>query len=345
MRPIPMQTDMHTRPLLEIRGLKTHFYTSDGLVRAVEGVDLDIYNNRTLCLLGESGCGKSVLARSILSIVEAPGKIAGGQILYRAADGRSVDVASARPGSRVLRSIRGQEIAMIFQEPMSSLGPIQRIGKQITETIHLHRQVSKAEAQEEAIEMLARVGFPNPAEKFNAYPFELSGGMRQRAMIAIALCCQPRLLIADEPTTALDVTTQAQILDLLAELKEEFQMAVLLITHDLGVVAEVAEDVAVMYMGKIVEKSDVYGLFENPQHPYTRALLDSVPRLGMTSKARLPAIQGMVPHPLLRPSGCTFRTRCNAFMPGTCDVREPELVAREGGEVACFLHSVEGTDV
>ncbi|TNF17968.1 MAG: ABC transporter ATP-binding protein [Rhodobacteraceae bacterium] len=341
-----MHSDRPERPLVEIKGLKTHFFTDDGLVKAVEGVDLDILPDRTLCLLGESGCGKSILARSILRIVDAPGRITGGSILYHAADGRSIDLARARAGSKALRAIRGSDIAMIFQEPMSSLGPIQKIGKQITETILLHRDVSKAEAREEAIDMLARVGIPRPAERFEAYPFELSGGMRQRAMIAMALSCQPRLLIADEPTTALDVTTQAQILDLIAELKEEFRMAVMLITHDLGVVAEVADDVAVMYMGQIVEKSDVYGLFETPQHPYTRALLDSVPRIGVTTRGRLPAIRGMVPHPLARPSGCTFRTRCDHVMPGICDRREPLLKPHGPGEVACFLHESEvETDV
>ncbi len=348
MQPIPMPTDtpMPTDPpMIRIRDLRTHFFTDDGVVKAVEGVDLDIHANRTLCLLGESGCGKSILARSILRIVDAPGRITGGSITYRAVDGRSVDLATARPGSRQLRSIRGQDIAMIFQEPMSSLGPVQKIGHQIAETILLHRRVSKAEAREEAVEMLNRVGIPRPAERFHAYPFELSGGMRQRAMIAMALSCQPRLLIADEPTTALDVTTQAQILDLIAELKEEFSMAVLLITHDLGVVAEVAEDVAVMYMGRIVEKSDVYGLFETPKHPYTQALLASVPRIGATGRDRLPAIRGMVPHPLARPSGCTFRTRCDRFMPGICDRHEPALAPEADHEVACFLYSRETTDV
>jgi peptide/nickel transport system ATP-binding protein len=341
MQPTPMPTEP---PMIEIRDLRTHFFTDDGVVKAVEGVDLDIHANRTLCLLGESGCGKSILARSILRIVDAPGRITGGSITYRAADGRTVDLARARPGSKQLRAIRGQDIAMIFQEPMSSLGPVQKIGHQIAETILLHRRVGKAEAREEAIEMLNRVGIPRPAERFHSYPFELSGGMRQRAMIAMALSCRPRLLIADEPTTALDVTTQAQILDLIAELKEELDMAVLLITHDLGVVAEVAEDVAVMYMGKIVEKSDVYGLFETPRHPYTRALLASVPRIGATGRDRLPAIRGMVPHPLARPSGCTFRTRCDRFMPGVCDLHEPALVPQEDHEVACFLYSRETTD-
>ncbi len=228
---------------------------------------------------------------------------------------------------------------MIFQEPMSSLGPIQKIGKQITKTILLHRKMSKVEARETAIELLNRVGIPKPTERFDAYPFELSGGMRQRAMIAMALSCQPRLLIADEPTTALDVTTQVQILDLIAELKEEFQMGVMLITHDLGVVAEVAEDVVVMYMGQIVEKSDVMSLFESPKHPYTKALLDSIPRMGAFPNKRLPAIKGMVPHPLARPSGCAFRTRCTHVVPGLCDQDSPPMTQLGRSQAACFLHT------
>ncbi|WP_298294289.1 ABC transporter ATP-binding protein [uncultured Litoreibacter sp.] len=333
-------------PLVEMRGLKTHFFTDDGVVKAVEGVDLDVYANRTLCILGESGCGKSIMARSILRIVDAPGRIVEGSIIYRAEDGRTVNLAEARPGSKALREVRGQDIAMIFQEPMSSLGPITKIGKQITEALLLHRNMSKAEAKEAAIEMLVKVGIPKPAERFEAYPFELSGGMRQRAMIAMALSCQPRLLIADEPTTALDVTTQAQILDLIAELQEELSMGVMLITHDLGVVAEVAEDVAVMYMGRVVEKGDVYSIFENPQHPYTQALLESVPHIGGTRRARLPAIRGMVPHPLARPSGCPFRTRCDHVIAGVCDVTEPELQKVGDSAVACHLHSTtEAADV
>ncbi len=335
---------MPTDPLVEIRDLQTHFFTDDGVVKAVDGVDLDVHANRTLCILGESGCGKSIMARSILRIVDAPGRIVNGSITYRNAGGETIDLAKARHGSRALRAIRGQDIAMIFQEPMSSLGPIQKIGKQITETILSHRPMSKAEAKETAIEMLDRVGIPKPAERFEAYAFELSGGMRQRAMIAMALSCQPRLLIADEPTTALDVTTQAQILDLIAELKDEFQMGVMLITHDLGVVAEVAEDVAVMYMGKVVETGDVYSIFENPQHPYTKALLASVPRMGAKRQRRLPAIRGMVPHPLARPSGCTFRTRCDHFMPGICDVAEPPMIATGDSRAACFLHTEVAQD-
>ena len=335
------QTPMPTEPLIQIRDLQTHFFTDDGVVKAVDGVDLDIHANRTLCILGESGCGKSIMARSILRIVDAPGRIVGGSIRYRNAHGGSVDLATARPGSRRLREIRGQDIAMIFQEPMSSLGPIQKIGRQITETILLHRKVTKAEAKEIAIELLDRVGIPRPAERFEAYPFELSGGMRQRAMIAMALSCEPRLLIADEPTTALDVTTQAQILDLIAELKEDLQMGVMLITHDLGVVAEVAEEVAVMYMGKVVERGDVFSIFEAPQHPYTRALLASVPRMGQGRRDRLPAIRGMVPHPLARPAGCAFRARCDHAMPGICDARQPALHPVDRTDAACFLHHKE----
>lgn len=331
-------------PLIEIRGLKTHFFTEDGVVNAVDGVDLDIHGNRTLCILGESGCGKSIMARSILRIVDAPGRIVEGSITYRAADGRSVDLAAARAGSRALREIRGQDIAMIFQEPMSSLGPVTRIGQQIVETILLHRKMSKAEARETAIEMLDKVGIPKPAKRFSAYPFELSGGMRQRAMIAIALSCQPRLLIADEPTTALDVTTQAQILALIDELKHELDMGVMLITHDLGVVAEVAEDVAVMYMGAIVEKGDVYSVFENPKHPYTKALLASVPKMGGARLRRLPAIRGMVPHPLARPSGCAFRTRCDAAIPGICDRAAPVLAESGASMVACHLYDKDHAD-
>ena len=331
-------------PLVEIRDLRTHFFTDDGVVKAVEGVNLDVHANRTLCILGESGCGKSIMARSILRIVDSPGRIVEGSILYRAADGRSVDLAKARPGSRMLREVRGQDIAMIFQEPMSSLGPITKIGQQISETLLLHRKISKTEAKEIAIEMLHKVGIPKPAERAESYPFELSGGMRQRAMIAMALSCEPRLLIADEPTTALDVTTQAQILDLIAELKDELEMGVMLITHDLGVVAEVAEDVAVMYMGRVVEAGDVYSIFENPQHPYTRALLESVPRIGAERRARLPAIRGMVPHPLARPSGCPFRTRCDQAMPGVCDKSVPELQHAGETQVACHLHDMEATD-
>lgn len=285
------------KPLVEIRGLRTQFFTDDGIVTAVDDVDLDVMANRTMVVLGQSGSGKSIMARSILRIVDAPGKIAQGSIIYNHADGRSIDLAKARAGSPEVREIRGRDVSMIFQEPMSSLGPITKIGKQIVETIMLHRNVTKIEAKEAAIDLLDRVGIPRPAERFEAYPFELSGGMRQRAMIAMALSCEPRLLIADEPTTALDVTTQAQILDLIAELKEERQMGVMLITHDMGVAAQVAEDIVVMYHGKVVEKNDVYSIFDAPKHPYTRALLASAPKLGGQRLHRLPDIHELLANP------------------------------------------------
>lgn len=293
---IDPKADM-TKPLVEIRGLKTQFFTDDGVVTAVDGVDLDVMPNKTMVVLGQSGSGKSIMARSILRIVDQPGKITEGSIIYNHADGRSIDLAKMRAGSPEVREIRGGDISMIFQEPMSSLGPITKIGKQIVETIMLHRNVTKAEAKEAAIDLLDRVGIPRPAERFEAYPFELSGGMRQRAMIAMALSCEPRLLIADEPSTALDVTTQAQILDLIAELKEERQMGVMLITHDMGVAAEVAEDIVVMYHGKIVEKNDVFSIFDKPKHPYTRALLASVPKLGGQRVHRLPDIHELLKNP------------------------------------------------
>ncbi|SHH12619.1 dipeptide ABC transporter ATP-binding protein [Cognatishimia maritima] len=293
---IDPKADM-TKPLVEIRSLKTQFFTDDGVVTAVDGVDLDVMPNRTMVVLGQSGSGKSIMARSILRIVDQPGKITEGSILYNHADGRTIDLAKLRAGSPEVREIRGKDISMIFQEPMSSLGPITKIGKQIVETILLHRNVTKIEAKEIAIDLLDRVGIPRPAERFEAYPFELSGGMRQRAMIAMALSCEPRLLIADEPSTALDVTTQAQILDLIAELKEERQMGVMLITHDMGVAAEVAEDIVVMYHGKIIEKNDVYSIFDAPKHPYTRALLASVPKLGGQRVHRLPDIHELLKNP------------------------------------------------
>ncbi|MFY0597840.1 MAG: ABC transporter ATP-binding protein [Cognatishimia sp.] len=293
---IDPKTDLN-KPLVEIRGLKTEFFTEDGVVTAVDGVDLDVMANRTMVVLGQSGSGKSIMARSILRIVDKPGKITEGSIIYNHADGRSLDLAKPRAGAPEVREIRGKDISMIFQEPMSSLGPITKIGKQIVETILLHRNVTKVEAKEAAIDLLDRVGIPRPAERFEAYPFELSGGMRQRAMIAMALSCEPRLLIADEPSTALDVTTQAQILDLIAELKEERQMGVMLITHDMGVAAQVAEDIVVMYHGKIVEKNDVYSIFDAPKHPYTRALLASVPKLGGQRVHRLPDIKELLANP------------------------------------------------
>ena len=337
--------------LIEIKGLKTQFFLDEGIVKAVDGVDMEIHRNRTMCVVGESGCGKSVTARSILQIVDAPGRIVEGEILYyRATNGRGpgqmtdvIDLAALNSRGPEIRNIRGKDIAMIFQEPMTSLSPIHTIGDQITEAILLHMAISKEEAIDRAIELLRRVGIPRPETRIDTYPFQLSGGMRQRVMIAMALSCNPSLLIADEPTTAVDVTTQAQILELMLELQEEFQMAILLITHDLGVVAEMADEVSVMYLGRVVETGDVDSIFHDPQHPYTEALLRSIPKLGFGSQKRLDSIRGMVPDPYNRPQGCPFNTRCEKVMPGLCDRIVPEPIQLGNGrQVSCLLYDEEG---
>jgi oligopeptide/dipeptide ABC transporter ATP-binding protein len=336
MRPTPMATEpVASAPLLEISGLATHF----GSVRAVDGADLVIRDGETVCVVGESGCGKSMMARSILRIVSPPGKVVAGSMAFRKADGSIADLAKLDPKGEAIRAIRGREIAMIFQEPMTSLGPVQTIGSQIMDAIRLHMKVNKKEARDRAIEILRRVGMPRPEQRLNSYPFQLSGGMRQRAMIALALSCRPRLLIADEPTTALDVTTQAVILDLIKELQAEMGMAVLFITHDLGVVAEIADSVAVMYLGRVVERSGVDAIFHDPKHPYTRGLLRSIPRLGISVGQDLDTIEGMVPNPLNRPGGCSFHPRCREFVPGLCDRIDPERTTLpDGAQVRCLLH-------
>jgi peptide/nickel transport system ATP-binding protein len=318
--------------LLEVRNLKTHFFTDEGVVRAVDGVSYTIRRGRTIGIVGESGCGKSVTAQSILRIVPRPGKIVEGEILFHrqrpsgtnGATPEMVDLTQMDPSGREIRSIRGNEIALIFQEPMSSLSPVHTIGHQMIETIRLHQGVGKAEARERAIEALRRVGIPRPNEAVDRYTYQLSGGQRQRAVIALALSCKPSLLIADEPTTALDVTTEAQILELMKELQQDYGMAIQIITHNLGVIAEMADDVVVMYLGKEVEQAPVEELFRNPQHPYTRALLRSIPRLGRKTRGRLEAIQGMVPDPFSIPSGCPYHTRCTYYRPGICD--DPQYV-------------------
>jgi oligopeptide/dipeptide ABC transporter ATP-binding protein len=289
--------------LLEVKDLRVYFHTEDGVLKAVDGICLHIRQGETLGVVGESGCGKSVTAFSILQLLPTPpAKYEGGEINFR---GENLLAKTEKE----LRRVRGNQISMIFQEPMSSLNPIMTIGRQITEAITEHRKISGREARALAIEMLGRVRIPAPETRFDEYPHQLSGGMKQRAMIAMALVCKPQLLIADEPTTALDVTIQAQILELLRELQREFEMAVLLITHDLGVVAETCDNVAVMYAGKIVEYATVNDLFENPKHPYTHGLFRSLPSLS-DNKDRLEAIPGAVPNPLDFPSGCRFRTRC-----------------------------------
>lgn len=326
--------------LIKIQGLETHFFTDDGVVRAVDGVDLAIPSGKTLCVVGESGCGKSVTASSILRLVQKPGRIVEGSILYQDAAGKSIDLAMLDPKGSEIRAIRGKEISMIFQEPMSSLSAVHTVGNQICEAIKLHLGLSNEDAQEHAAKMLTRVGIPDAKSRLAAYPFELSGGMRQRVMIAMALSCSPRLLIADEPTTALDVTTQANILDLVRELQRDFGMSVVFITHDLGVVAEIADEVAVMYLGKVVETGTVEEIFASPTHPYTRALMRSIPRLEVGRRSKLASIEGMVPHPLSRPTGCSFHTRCPHAVPGVCDVIVPRPERTSPTHSArCLLYS------
>ena len=340
--------------LLDVKDLKTYFYLDEGTVRAVDGVDFQVRRGRTLGIVGESGCGKSVTARSVLNMVPKPGRITEGEItLYRTtrvnggAGGLQVEqvkLSELDPKGAEIRSIRGCEIALVPQEPMMSLSPVHNLGNQIVEAIILHQEVSKAEAREKAIEMLDLVGMPQPARTIDRYPHELSGGMRQRGMIAMALSCHPSLLIADEPTTALDVTTEAQILQLMRRLQQELGMAIMYITHNLGVVAQMTEEVVVMYLGKVVEQASVDAIFHNPAHPYTQALLESIPRLGQKTRdrQRLASIRGMVPDPYAIPKGCSFHPRCSRFMPGVCDQEEPPLFKVEvRHEARCFLYSSE----
>jgi len=328
---------MTTDTLLEFKDLRVHFFTDEGVVKAVDGVDLAVPRGKTTCIVGESGCGKSVMSLTALRIVQKPGRIVSGQVLWRSKRGDVIDLARLNPRSQEIRKIRGAEIAMIFQEPMTSLSPLYTIGNQIGEAIRLHQGVSKKEARERAIEMLRKVRIPRPERLVDEYPFRLSGGMRQRAMIAMALSCNPSLLIADEPTTALDVTTQAQILDLMQELQQEYGMSIMFITHDLGVVAEIADTVAVMYLGRVVESADADAIFNNPQHPYTQALLASVPKI-TASRQPLEPIQGMVPNPFRRPGGCTFHPRCTRAM-SVCRTTEPAPIDLGGDHlVRCLLY-------
>jgi oligopeptide/dipeptide ABC transporter ATP-binding protein len=330
--------------LLRVRNLKTHFRQDEGTVKAVDGVSFDLHQGGTLGIVGESGSGKSVTARSILGLVDRPGRIVEGEIHFRrpvrdGGGGEVVDLARLVPNGQDMRAIRGAEIALIFQEPMSSFSPVHTVGSQIIEAIMLHQQMSRRQARDKAIEMLRRVGVSSPAQRVDQLAHQLSGGLRQRAMIAMALSCHPALLIADEPTTALDVTTQTQILELMRKLQREDGMAIMLITHDLGVIAEMASQVAVMYLGRVVEQAPVDDIFHAPRHPYTRALLRSIPRMRARSRERLTPIAGAVPHPYDRPPGCPFHPRCPDVMAGTCDRRAPSL--RPVGDhhaVSCFLY-------
>lgn len=326
--------------MLTVEGLKTYFFTDEGTVRAVDGASFEVQAGKTVGIVGESGCGKSVTALSILRIVERPGRIVEGQILLRRPNAKApVDLALLEPEGAEIRAIRGGEIALVFQEPMTSFSPHYTIGNQIVETIQLHQDVGKEEARNRTIELLRMVGIPNPERRIDEYPFELSGGLRQRVMIAMALSCNPKILIADEPTTALDVTTQAQILDLLRDIQQRTQMSVIIITHDMGVIAEMADDVIVMYLGRVVESGPVDEIFHQPKHPYTQALLRSIPSIFAEPRTKLPTIAGSIPHPHNRPTGCPFHPRCAEAMPGKCDRREPRLrPISEAHFASCFLY-------
>ena len=325
-------------PVIEIEDLSVHFAVDEGELKAVDGVSFAIEEQQVFGLIGESGCGKTVTAQSLMRLVPKPGRIVNGCIKYQTGMGDAIDLAQIDPTGREIRAIRGNEIAMIFQEPMSSLSPIHSIGNQLMEAVLLHVARSKRDAYKIALEMLDLVGIPNPVQRMDEYPHHFSGGMRQRVMIAMALACRPRLLIADEPTTALDVTVQAQILDLIARTQSQFQMAVLYITHDLGIIAEICDKVAVMYLGKIVEQGTVRDIFHNPLHPYTRRLLASTPRIGQHAE-RLQSIEGTVPIPIGMPRACGFCSRCPDMIAGSCDRSVPALVEIEDDHfVRCFLH-------
>ena len=351
-------------PLVEIQDAHVQFEVRDGIVHAVDGVTFTIERGETLGVIGESGCGKSVTAKAIMQMIPKPGKITQGHVIYHRRDKYDpdkpvelIDITSLDPDGQEIREIRGGEFAMIFQEPMSSLTPVytaglhigealrlhrlipQTLGNQMSEAIKVSRRVTKAEAREISIDMLRQVGLPKPEQRIDSYPHQLSGGQRQRVMIAVALSCQPAMLIADEPTTALDVSIEAQILDLMRELQESVDMAIMFITHNLGVVAEMAKDIVVMYMGKQVEKASTVRIFYEPKHPYTRALLESIPKVGRRSTRRLAAIEGMVPDPFSLPSGCVFHPRCPSFMPGKCDRIKPKWTEAEPDHwVRCLLY-------
>lgn len=338
-------TDEREEPLISVEGLVTEFRTEGGVVRAVNGIDFSIPRRGTLAVLGESGCGKSVTGLSLLNLIRPPGAIAGGRIVYRGmADGRPVEITALHPTSEAMRRLRGSEIGMIFQEPMTSFDPLYTVGEQIIETLMAHKRgLRRAEAREQAIEMLRKVRLPSPEVLVDRYPHQLSGGMRQRVMIAMALSCGPKLLIADEPTTALDVTTESQILDLLQQLQQELGMAVMFITHDLAVASEMADEVVVMYLGYVVERGPVDEVLKGPRHPYTQALLDSVPRIDADSKERLRAIEGMVPTPDQMPRGCPFHTRCRHVIAGVCDAALPPLYqCGPDHEARCVLVASSG---
>ena len=334
---------MQSGNILEVRDLQTHFKLYEGTLKAVNHVDLTVKTGRTLGIIGESGCGKSVTAHSILNTVQAPGEVVGGSVTFRTKEGREVNLLNEAPNGSFMRSIRGREISMIFQEPMTSMSPVYTIGQQMTEAYLVHQgrpsRALKKQALERAIEMLIKVGMQDPVHRVNDYPHQLSGGMCQRAMIAMALMLNPSVLICDEPTTALDVTVQAQITELMQRLQTDSGMSMIYITHDMGVIAEVAHDISVMYLGRVVEQGSARQIFENPMHPYTIRLLRSIPKLGRkVPGARLEAIQGNVPVPLDPKDECGFRSRCPEAGTSACGEGMPEMTEVEPGHfVRCYL--------
>jgi len=324
--------------LIEIKDLQTYFFTDEATVKALDGVSFDIYRGEVLGVVGESGCGKSVTALSILRILGERGKIVGGNIIFHR-DEKEIDLTKLNPKGKEIMEIRGKEISMIFQEPMTSFSPVHTVGNQIMEAMIIHQHLDKKRARERAIEMLRKANIPRPETCVDRYPHQLSGGMRQRAMIAMALSCNPKLLIADEPTTALDVTIQAQILDIMKQLQKESDMSIMMITHNLGVVAETSRNVVIMYLGRIVETATVVQIFNNPLHPYTKALLRSIPRIGKKSGKHLASIEGTVPDASRVPPGCPFHPRCESFMKGICDLKRPEMNTPEPNHtVSCHLY-------
>jgi oligopeptide/dipeptide ABC transporter ATP-binding protein len=340
MPQIPTAAD----PLLRVRDLHVSFRMDEGTVRAVDGVSFDVYPGEVVGIVGESGCGKSVTMRAVLQLIDPPGRITSGEILYRQG-ATPIDLARLPPRGRAMRALRGAEIALIPQEPMAAFSPVHTVGAQIIEAIMLHerrdgRPISYAQARERIVELFNDVGISMASQRMDAYSWQLSGGLRQRAMIAMALSCKPRLLIADEPTTAIDVTTQAQILALLRELQHKYRTAIIFITHDLGVIAQMANYVVVMYLGRIMEEGPVDNIFHAPMHPYTRALLRSIPSLQTETRAALPVIAGTLPHPFNRPSGCPFHPRCEDIMHERCTSAVPALQSLGPRRaVSCFLHS------
>ncbi|MCX8062131.1 MAG: ABC transporter ATP-binding protein [Anaerolineales bacterium] len=332
--------------LIRISNLKVTFPLTEGTVQALDGVSLTIKKGKVLGVVGESGCGKSITARSILRIIPPPGRIDDGEIWLRTKIGTSngheqmIDLAKIDPNSEMMRQIRWGEISMVFQEPMTSFSAYHTLGDQISEALLIHRNVSRREARQRTIEMLERVGIPNASTRFNQYPHEFSGGMRQRAMIAMALICNPSLLIADEPTTALDVTIQAQVLELMQDLRKDFGSSILFITHNLGVIAQIADEVSIMYLGKVVEHGSVTDIFHDPKHPYTVDLLSAIPKITGQKKDRLVAIEGTIPSPFERVAGCPFHPRCSRIIQGLCETQVPsEIDFGNGHTVRCHLYS------